>query len=500
LLIVGRPEIGAITKVLTPPNAATFLMAERPAMRTVVHVISDLHLGGAAESTSSAGFQMCRPRTHKLLAGFIEGLPTSTVSCATQLVIAGDIVDFLAEAPFSAFTADESTACDKLASVFKTSKVVWDALEAYVGERRGSLILMLGNHDLELSLPRVRRMLLERIGTEGVSFIYDNEAYSLGSLLIEHGNRFDAWNAVRHSALRRVRSQISRKLPVIPEFPAPPGSRLVVDVLNKVKQDYPFMDLLKPENAAALPLAAALGAVGLQEIWNSFSKFRDQRSIDFDETSAEPEDPDLISGATDTDRELWHVAQAIDLGTDVQEIGGFVNPLRAIGSAATSALQSARIDAVYGAYRKLDSIRRLSRETFDTQQESETYLKPARRSVEVGFKVVVYGHTHLPKRVPLGASTADLPVYLNTGTWADVMCIPLGIWEADERAGRQMFRDFVGDLGTMEVHKWRRTIPTYARIEMDGTEVNTADLLFADNAAPVTTDAVFDRLLVRKEP
>ena len=64
-------------------------------------------------------------------------------------------------------------------------------------------------------------------------------------MLIEHGNRFDAWNAVPHGALRRLRSQLSRRLPTAPDFPALPGSRLVVDVMNPLKKQYPFIDLLQ---------------------------------------------------------------------------------------------------------------------------------------------------------------------------------------------------------------------------------------------------------------
>ena len=36
------------------------------------------------------------------------------------------------------------------------------------------------------------------------------------------------------------------------------GSQLVVEVMNAVKRDYPFVDLLKPETEAVLPILAAL--------------------------------------------------------------------------------------------------------------------------------------------------------------------------------------------------------------------------------------------------
>lgn len=458
-------------------------------MRSVVYVISDLHLGGAAASASGASFQMCPPSTHSLLAHFIEGLPKSTPHVATHLVIAGDIVDFLAEQPFASFTVDQAQARLKLDSIFRSTKVVWDALATYVSGRRGSLTLLLGNHDIELSLPEVREALADRIGSEGVKFIYDNEAFTIGPILIEHGNRFDAWNAVPHGALRRVRSQLSRRLPVSPEFPSLPGSRLVVDVMNELKGTYPFIDLLKPEDAAALPLAVALGGVGLKQVWNSFGKFRDQLKVDYDESSHEPVHQDLINGkVNDQDREFWREAQEIEQARE-----------QARNAATRSAAppeetMSWRIEAVYRTFRKLGAAGRLQRHTFDIAHETETYLKPAQRAADAGFQVVVYGHTHLPKRVPLDTAGRQTAVYVNTGTWADVMCVPSGVWDDDEAAGRQVFRAFAGDLGRSSLDRWRRSMPTYARIETDGAQVVGTSLRFADDHTEVTTDGVLGRL------
>ena len=55
--------------------------------------------------------------------------------------------------------------------------------------RGGELTLLLGNHDLELSMPQVRLALAERLGSEGkrFNFIFDGEAHVRGQLLIEHG-------------------------------------------------------------------------------------------------------------------------------------------------------------------------------------------------------------------------------------------------------------------------------------------------------------------------
>ncbi len=464
-------------------------------MRRVVHVISDLHLGGTPASATRQSFQMCPPETHAALARLIDRLPPSTTDLASTLVVAGDIVDFLAEEPFSTFTVDPVVAREKLQRIFDSTKVVWDALNRYAGERHGHLILMLGNHDIELSLPGVRPMLLSRVGGARTEFIYDNEAYSIGPLLIEHGNRFDAWNAVPHGALRRVRSQLSRKVPVSPPFLALPGSRMVIDVINQLKPQYPFIDLLKPETAVALPIAAALGALGLKDTWKAYANFRESCSVDYDETSSEPVDQNYISGEIDPDQVLWDAAQDIEAGGDSQQVSGLGDVLRKSASAAAGAMSTARIDALFMAFRKLANLRRMHRDAFSVEHESPTYLNPARRSAAAGYKVIIYGHTHLPKRIALGdAGDPDSAFYLNTGTWADVMCLPAGIWDEAEPEGKILFRQFCADLDGASLARWRRTLPTYARVELEDDALMSADILFGDDDTRVTTDGVWKRL------
>lgn len=464
-------------------------------MRYLVHVISDLHLGGAPASEAGPAFQMCPPATHTLLAAYIDRLPPCTEQLESHLVIAGDVVDFLAEVPFLPFTGDSAIACAKLTRIFDSSKVVWDALARFSSQRKGILTLLLGNHDIELSLPRVRKMLLERLPGLHVRFIYDNEAFTLGPLLIEHGNRFDAWNAVPHDALRRVRSQMSRNGKVTPNFPALPGSRMVIDVINPLKQQYPFVDLLKPETAAALPIVAALGGIGLSQVWSAFSKYRAQKAVDYDEENAEPLANNYINASRNDDGALWLEAQQIGSSGKGQDVSALGDMLGRGVVQVSEKVRAARIDAVFAAFRSLTRLHRMHREAFDVEIEADTYIKPAQHAALRGFKVVVYGHTHLPKNVKLAPGTSGTAAqYLNTGTWADMMCIPEGIWDPDEESGRRMFRDFAGDLGANSLTKWRRAVPTYARIEIEGNTVVEAGLHFGDSDMPVTTEALMARL------
>lgn len=459
-------------------------------MRTSLYVISDLHLGGAPATDGSRGFQICPPGTQAALAAFIARLPGQQATGDCRLVIAGDIVDFLAEEPFEAFTANPAEARRKLESILTRTAPVWEALQAFVRDRNGALTLMLGNHDIELSLPGPRQLLIDRLGPGRIDFIYDNEAFTLGPVLIEHGNRFDAWNAVPHGALRRVRSQLSRSLPVTPAFPTLPGSRLVVDVMNPLKKTYPFIDLLKPEDAGALPIAAALGAGSVRDVWQFFGNYRRQWAIDYDE-NREPMDETLIAAGANGDQAAFDLAEGIATGGNAGQISAAGDFLRGVVGVASDQLHAARRDALFTAFQRHVETHR---KAFAVNHEIDAYLVPARRAAQAGFQVVVYGHTHLAKRVPLGPSATGRPVYLNTGTWADLMRVPDAVWGDDAAAGRGALKAFVDDLERSQLERWRRPVPTYARIELDGDAVLQADVHFADNAEAVTTEGLMQRL------
>jgi UDP-2,3-diacylglucosamine pyrophosphatase LpxH len=364
----------------------------------------------------------------------------------------------------------------------KRTAAIWNALAGFV-KRGGSLTLLLGNHDIELSLPETRRMLLGRLGEGRVGFIYDNEAFSVGTLMIEHGNRFDGWNAVPHGALRRVRSRLSRGLDA-GEFPAMPGSRLVVDVMNRIKEDYSFVDLLKPEDAGVLPILAGLGAAGLQEIWQLAKRFRQSQSVDFDEEQ-EPKDETYIAEVPSEEEAFHKLAQDIAAGGDATQVS--IIDLSGMRAKVSETVRKLRRSGLKKAFQS-EIVRNLHSLAFVLEKENPIYLTPAEGFKKRGFKVVVFGHTHLVKRVPLG----DGAVYLNTGTWADLIRAPKAIWDDDAAGAEKILNEFVNDLERDEVSRWRRSIPTYARINLNGDTVEDADVYFADNDKAVT-DEEFSR-------
>ena len=233
-----------------------------------VYVISDLHLGGLPPTATERGFRMMKHP--KELAAFIRGIPGKrSAGVSAELVINGDFVDFLAHdhgaaqrwKPFAYGKGEALRAFEAIASGFDAP--VFEALGELVKTCR--LTVMLGNHDLELSLPEVREAFLKRLGdapASNVRFQYDGEALEVGDAVIEHGNAHDPANAVDFDGLRYLRAirtrghfdlALQRRA-----FEAPSGSKLVATIMNPLKERYSFIDLLKPESEALYALLLAI--------------------------------------------------------------------------------------------------------------------------------------------------------------------------------------------------------------------------------------------------
>ncbi len=452
-------------------------------MVTKIFVISDLHLGG------SEGFQMCSQAGRERLVDFVQWVAKQRDASSDQrLVIAGDVVDFLAEREadggFAPFSETESAALGKLNRIIRDTKPFWTALgELCAGGTR--LTLLLGNHDIELSFLALRARLAAALGGAPIQFLYDNEAFSAGPLLIEHGNRYEGFNQVDHDGLRRFRSQLSRKEPARSEFVVQPGSRMVSEVMNRIKEKYSFVDLLKPETAGVVPILAALdgriwskaGAVIKQaaEAWYRGGVDSDgvpkRRGFIAATTSA----PAIPAGPL-PDQDVFDLADELAAPEQREDRIG------AVGDLKVSLLLRA-----FAKRREKDAT------TFDVTQEAGIYLDPAKAIAGRGFGVVVMGHTHLAKRVPLSESA----VYLNTGTWADLMRLPSAVYEQPEEKARAALQQFLEDIKANRIERYRRPVPTFAHIEIAGDAISRSEVLFYDGdgkSEPVTTDGMLKRL------
>ena len=135
-------------------------------MRTII--ISDLHVGAGALDDCDVTLEshLCR----FLRDGFSPTIPT-------ELVINGDFLDFAQAPPWHGselrsvsnkgtqlcFTEAQSVA--KLENIFLAHPKIFDAIRHFLeGSPTRSVVIMPGNHDVDLFWPKVRKRFLTYLG------------------------------------------------------------------------------------------------------------------------------------------------------------------------------------------------------------------------------------------------------------------------------------------------------------------------------------------------
>tara|TARA_B110001469_G_C9648769_1_gene329852 strand:+ start:122 stop:1639 length:1518 start_codon:yes stop_codon:yes gene_type:complete len=481
-----------------------------------IFITSDWHLGGTQDSTNdhgdkTLGQQICRSAAQ--ITEFIDWVRSISAGFdgITEIVINGDMVDFLSpDDEFEAlpWTSDQDLVIKKLNKIIANSqdgnnRGPFEALAEFLNSPKCELTILLGNHDVELSLPKVRAHLHTILQADGKTyrFIYDGEAYTRGKLLVEHGNRYDKWNSLDHNGLRAERSKLSRGY-VIDEgerkqnfFEAPAGSLIVTCVMNFLLPEYPFLNLLKPETEAAIPLVLFLhperiatirhilalhnltsrerttqfhnngepltqGNMGGQMVKNvSIESIFSKYSLEM--PSGPPAQGQLGGATTITDRYSWLVTQAKELIKNTKSI-------RQCISFALSLPDDDHLKSLQ------DFLRPLKEDnTFDLEIEKDEYSNAAQHLLSSGeFNVVIFGHTHLPKKIELVENTG---IYINAGAWADTMRIPDLALE-DTAAGLQCLKDFLVDTQNNNIEKYIHRSFGYAEIVIKGSDITSSDL------------------------
>lgn len=452
---------------------------------STLYIISDLHLGGEADEGGGRGFRIC---THEdELAQFVDSL-TALEGPGIELVINGDSVDFLAEKvrddppAWEAFHYPESGAVECLDRIATRSARVFEAIRRFSAKGH-RLVILPGNHDVELNLPLVRRRLQQLVGATGrcdYEFVGNGEAYRVGDVVIEHGNRVDDMNFVDYNTLRLLCGFLSRGLPVRDEFlfDPPAGSMLVAQVINGIKRQYGFIDLLKPEKDAAFPVILALepGRRGeLLGIAKALAEGKRRRMGQLrrykTNISSRPEG----TGSEEANEPEGNALEAV-----LRETVGrpdFAAPPPGSAKAQISARgQIAGMFSLLSGKRDESWDKRLSDllealrsfqgpDSFNRQVETEkSYLDAARSIAQGPVRHVAFGHTHLAKHVDLGGGRS----YLNSGTWADLLELPQQILDKTRLyAPLGELDELLQNLVRNDFSSYQTFRPTYLRIEQD---------------------------------
>ena len=419
-------------------------------------IVSDLHL--------SQGWD---PQTRRLpphedfffddaFARFLAALDAESRNCGRKwrLIVAGDMVDFLqvlslpAEGLFPlrsrerAYGLGTSVAKTiwKLQVIMAGHKVFFRALARFLaaGHR---LTVISGNHDIEWTVPEVQQAFRQEMGAllsreapaaeeaarNGISFcpwFY----YEKDLVWIEHGHQYDGINSFDWL--------LHPWLPEGGELMLPAGSFFVRYLFNKVEQQDPFADNLKPLSAYLrrnVPrlLCSRQVRAGLKAFFNILGKIRllDRR-----------------------DRETLELCQRQGMAAEARRFD--------LSPAVLVAVRELWTPCYLYNRSRWENIR-----SFFAPEEGERYRRRAVRLQEiVQTPYIVFGHTHEADLQPLPGARCGF--YVNSGSWSPIFCE--NYTERLLRAEQEfVFVRICGQRGErVELMRWRDDLNTGERVKL----------------------------------
>jgi UDP-2,3-diacylglucosamine pyrophosphatase LpxH len=416
-----------------------------------LYVISDLHMGG------QPGFQIFN--RGRRLGAFVDRITGERPEDELALVINGDVFDSLAEPGVPDYVAlDSGTAVAMLDRIAgdKAFAPVFEALARFVRTERRHLVLMVGNHDIELALPVVEEWFRQRLAQGDAAaqsrlrFASHGEGFACrvgaARVFCTHGNEVDAWNLVDYNLLGQLANALNAGRAVNPAKWTPnAGTRLVKDVMNAVKAKYPFVDLLKPEKAAVAAVLMVLDKKIFQKIdlASAFPILRDK--VKGGLVVRRLLGPEATSFAGVEPRELAEEVAAQLLGDNLHQAVLAAQAQQIVRSTEDDLLLAAGIrlaegrravdlvastetvetlgfgdliDGWLGVVRPAEGLRRALSDwladdiSYDPNGADDTF-RSVRDRVADTVDVVITGHTHLARALSLGGRRW----YFNGGTW-----------------------------------------------------------------------------------
>lgn len=390
-------------------------------------ILSDLHL--AAER--GGGFQADTQLAACLRWILAEGRDS-------LVVLAGDVLDFLVSSNGKKATGFDLG--ERTREILDHHPEVFEGLGELARSPRHRLVIMGGNHDPELIFPAVQETVERGLGLSFtnpvIRWLVQGEALRLcvgnAVVLIEHGNVLDPWNRIDHSSLRSAFSLGSRNLLCASDYQPPLGSRLALEVMNELRHSFHWIDCLKPETEALLPLLMHFASRQQESILGLADDYLSMKTSALNRMNS-PNPEKLYKGGKETED------SPRDQAFKAWVRGAYERKGPAIGNNRKDSNPVERLRLVSGqdAYFEIDE-----------PDYSSPYLRPV---FERGTDLVVHGHTHSAKAYPIGNG-----LYLNTGTWCQLMRLPKS-YESD-----QVWQDFLEILKADKVNGFRR--PTLAHV------------------------------------
>lgn len=420
-------------------------------------VISDIHL------TPECGAGLFQADDE--LATFLDWVAKSGPG---TLVLNGDILDFLSLEPGFQFQGKIQTEqalkanviVPRAKAIIDAHPKVFTALRSVVSTPDLQLVWLGGNHDPEFIYPEVRQVIETELGSSAIRWLTYGEAafFRVGDarIVVEHGNQLDRFNHINYEALRRETVFTTRGIPTDSGYKPPAGSRVVIELLPKLRADYPWVEYLKPETETVVPLLFELLSMKKLLSLPDLTLLRSWLNVERDKIFVN------LWQRTVPGSQFWAADDAAD---------PFEKWLSSLESELESYWGGPEQQQPEVVSRKvIDRLKKVATESnFFKVHLSDKSAKSSDKSVEWLLKqnvdLVIHGHTHAAKAYALGTG-----LYLNSGTWAMLMKLPES---KDDEKWRTFLKSLMKDAAE-PAQPFKR--PTYVQVRLQENGTVTAGL------------------------
>lgn len=358
--------------------------------REKIVIISDLHLGNDLSYSENV-------KHLKRLEEFLNEVRSS--STVKELILGGDIFDEW-YIPTRTNTYDNGTQADFVRKTVKANQSVFDVLNGIIKDKKIKLTYVPGNHDMGFLPENIE------IGLPGVNQARDDKGkYLVGTykpdgypqIAVEHGHRYDFFCAMTPNA-----NEVDA-----PGSLMPPGYFFARIAANS------FTDPTTPESATKVPDVKLIDPKNPEQaskfIYYNLWKFVMETQIYVKDKFNEP----IIKTNVGKYTKTYSINDIIPQNSGVN---GSIE-MNLYNGLFTQANWDAR--EVYNNVDKMTNINEAIRGSLETEfidkQANVQYFQNKSSNV----RIVVFGHTHLPKIVSYTNHKGDSCIYANSGTWED---------------------------------------------------------------------------------
>lgn len=208
--------------------------------KKIVLIVSDLHLGVGKTLEDGRINLLEEFYFDEKFVEFLHYYTTGQFAdYNVELILNGDILNLIQVDYRGHYLSviTESVTLEKTQRIVAGHPKFFDALKKFVAKDGNEVTYVVGNHDQGVLWPAVRALLNETIGA---TIRYKNIVYFFDGVHVEHGHMHEAANRINPKKFF-----LKKNVPE-PILNLPFGSYFFLELVMKIKQEYPHIDKIRP--------------------------------------------------------------------------------------------------------------------------------------------------------------------------------------------------------------------------------------------------------------